>query len=640
MDEFTLSNSKSESMTSDKLTLPSDSTSNSSHERMMIQNLDKESILGVFLDLETEWLSVKDSPQYMDYGMKCLGVDHEILKSGKLTNDDLYKKLQVVLWKSTEIKLRVNALYEEMDEDELDDLNTRMYRIFEVIYYTYHMIQGLVHIHVCKHPEIDNSCETELSFFRFSCIADCKNNPFQNLILYMLEYMNMRDLRRYKENCMKKVYNKDGLFTYSWKVDQTLVDVVYEACRKETNYEQWQNLTACKDNPTKVAEYIQNCRDPEVPALQKDRNMHSFQNGVYFSMTDAFVTYTSGKINPGNKCSSKFIPYKVDESIINKHWSEINTPHLQGIMDFQEWPEEVQRWLYVFIGRSLYDVGVRDDWQVVMYLVGLAGSGKSTIIGKIISLLYDAEDVGTISTNIEKKFGIEALTEKLIVVAPEIKHDVSIEQADFQSMVSGERVVVNRKNRQPIVVDPWKSHLTMAGNQVPDWSDNSNSIARRVIWFYFSKVVPHDKGDMKLGNKLETELPSIIIKANKAYIEATDMYANNNIWLNLPKYFHDQSNEMAKSCNPLHAFMSECIIMDGDEWVEENAFKAMFKTWCGENSTKNPKWGKELYASLFQKHGLVIETNKKRKVDRVNASGKLVSGSVILGCMFASKKEE
>ena len=52
---------------------------------------------------------------------------------------------------------------------------------------------------------------------------------------------------------------------------------------------------------------------------------------------------------------------------------------MQCIFDYQEFDEDVSRWVYVFIGRLFFDLGELDNWQVAMFLEGVAGSGKSTI---------------------------------------------------------------------------------------------------------------------------------------------------------------------------------------------------------------------------------------------------------------------
>ena len=44
-----------------------------------------------------------------------------------------------------------------------------------------------------------------------------------------------------------------------------------------------------------------------------------------------------------------------------------------------------------------FDIGELDNWQVLLYLLGQAGAGKSTILMKIIHQFYDEQDVGVIS---------------------------------------------------------------------------------------------------------------------------------------------------------------------------------------------------------------------------------------------------
>lgn len=80
--------------------------------------------------------------------------------------------------------------------------------------------------------------------------------------------------------------------------------------------------------------------------------------------------------------------------------------------------------------------------QVVFFLKGAASSGKSTILTRVCRGLYEPADVGTLSNNIERKFGLSALADKLLFIGPEIKSDIALEQAEFQSIVSGESVQV------------------------------------------------------------------------------------------------------------------------------------------------------------------------------------------------------
>ena len=51
---------------------------------------------------------------------------------------------------------------------------------------------------------------------------------------------------------------------------------------------------------------------------------------------------------------------------------------------------------------------------------------------------YEIEDVKTLSNNVEKKFGLSSIYDGLLFVGPEIRGSMALEQAEFQSIVSGE----------------------------------------------------------------------------------------------------------------------------------------------------------------------------------------------------------
>ena len=67
-----------------------------------------------------------------------------------------------------------------------------------------------------------------------------------------------------------------------------------------------------------------------------------------------------------------------------KDWYNIPTPNFQKILDYQEFSEDVCRWMYILAGRMLFEVNELDTWQIMGFLKGRAKSGKSTIINEII----------------------------------------------------------------------------------------------------------------------------------------------------------------------------------------------------------------------------------------------------------------
>ena len=60
---------------------------------------------------------------------------------------------------------------------------------------------------------------------------------------------------------------------------------------------------------------------------------------------------------------------------------------------------------------------------------------------------YESEDVRTLSNNVERKFGLSSIYDGFMFIAPEVKGDLCLEQAEFQSLVSGEDISIACKHK-------------------------------------------------------------------------------------------------------------------------------------------------------------------------------------------------
>jgi hypothetical protein len=274
-------------------------------------------------------------------------------------------------------------------------------------------------------------------------------NKMQQLLLYLLNCAQSRGYRRFRGDCYARRFTADGHDTHAWDRVFSLREFVYDATRKELNYEMWLAMTSMRTNVGSAVEHLDNCRDVQMPDLKKDRHVFSFRNGIYLAAKNRFLKYGTPEARalPADTIAARFFDVEFPKIAENDDPEDpiVETPHLQSILDYQGMDSEVSRWMYVMIGRLIYEVNELDQWQVIPYLKGAASSGKSTILTRVCRGLYEPGDVGVMSNNIERKFGLSALHDKFIFIGPEIKSDMALEQAEFQSVVSGETVQVATK---------------------------------------------------------------------------------------------------------------------------------------------------------------------------------------------------
>ena len=155
-------------------------------------------------------------------------------------------------------------------------------------------------------------------------------------------------------------------------------------------------------------------------------------------------------------------------------------------------------------------------------------------------------------------------------------------------MVSGEALQVAVKNHPARTIDNWRVPGIMAGNEVPGWVDNSGSIGRRMVVFGFTRRV--NRGDTELGKKLEAEMPYIILKCNRAYLEAVARVGADNLWAHLPDYFDRMKQELTEATNPVQEFVNSGAVELGDNdggppvGMPLKDFKKAYQDYCAQNS--------------------------------------------------------
>jgi hypothetical protein len=448
-------------------------------------------------------------------------------------------------------------------------------------------------------------------------------SPYQNLILALLKKTYEKNYRRYKEQCCEQIQTIDKYYTKAWKGVEGIYEFVQSQAQKETNGDMWKNLTNKPGYAKAVTEHLTKCHDIQFPAINKNRHYWSFNNGIFAGKLIheksgeyfcKFYPYDSTEYRCLDPCivSSKFFdkPFNKDNLEI-PDWYDIPTPYFQSILDYQKFDPEVCKWMYVMGGRLCFDVGDLDTWQVIPFLKGVALSGKSTIITKVFKKFYDSVDVKTLSNNIERKFGLSNLSGGFMFIGPEVKGDMCLEQAEFQSLVSGEDISLAVKHESAKCIE-WKTPGVLAGNEVPNYKDNSGSVLRRIIPFNFSKQV--SDADPNLEYKLDKELPAIMQKCIRAYLEYSQLYRGKDIWNVVPEYFKIIQRQVAMVTNSLQHFLaSEDKVKYGKElFCTQKVFVQFFNTHCHENNLGKYKFNPDFYLGPFSSRDIEVRSEIKK----------------------------
>ena len=577
-----------------------------------IKNCDEDQLLEYFEELSQKW-TVSGGNDIIKTACKNFNIpDVSVLDMGILQIE-----LEKAIYEATHI-------YEKFKHLEcLAENKGEWDRIYEVIFYSERLVRDVALLNKTNEPSHNPlSNEDPDVLFKYARFTDESNKtPYQSLLLYFFEKFSEEGFTRNGLNLYKPII-KYGFNTHAWKKQCTLKEYIYQKTDHKINYSQWKNATANgSSNINNAEKYFSEFIGPELPCLSKDRYLFAFKNGNYITK------YNISKEGDPPVYADVFVPYGTEHPYINNYsvaakyhdsdfndfseysdedWFKIidHCPTFKSLLDYQEFTEEIQTWLCIFMGRMAFNIGELDNWQCLLYLLGQAGTGKSTILMKILQKWYDEEDVGVISNNIDTKYGIKPHANKMMVLAPEISENFKMEQTDWQLLVEGGRNTYSEKYKSDETIE-WKLHMTMGGNKMMRYKNNSESVSRRTAVINFWKKVVNT--DTELDKKLLKELPIIMKLCVKGYYSAINKYGKRGIWNILPKYFHENKEEMEQTTNALQNFLkSGKVVFDKKYYVPMKIFQQAFNDHCRENNLPREQFTKDFYGAIFVNNNIKI----------------------------------
>ena len=487
--------------------------------------------------------------------------------------------------------------------------------------------------------------------------VEVSKDDYTRVLLYIVEQAHKRGFARYGDFCYEQHVlpaspREDSssadsssatpsIYTGFWKQTHEIKDFIFAMCDRQEHEWMWRLMNSQGSGKfmDRMLTYFQGSQDKAFPKLdrKKMRAVYSFRDGVYVAKDDRFYPY--GEV-PIGTTSCRFIDLRfcaddwaegrvpiraTDADVARVHdpedlefafhhlpWNKLATPKLETILTSQHLSEEVQAWVYVFLGRLLYATGKKDRWQVMLYLQGVAGSGKSTL-GLLVKMFFDASDVGVLSNNAQTQFALADLYTKLIVLCFEVKHNFRLDQAELQSMISGEQLSLARKCKTAITME-WDIPLFFVGNEPPPVENASNSISRRMVRIKFDHKPQNS--DPNLLSDLKKELPRIILKCNQAYLSAVQCFGKKDIWDVLPEYFKEQQTAMKESTSSFVTYLNQCaeLVYDPSYFVTLDDMGKHFREYAKTSGFRPSQWREELWQTAFEERCPKLFTKKEGSI--------------------------
>jgi hypothetical protein len=425
--------------------------------------------------------------------------------------------------------------------------------------------------------------------------------------------------------------NEEGEFVYAYQYVCDVCDFVFEGlCPIEQNHYWFDCLTEKPGNAKFVIENLTKLKTEWLPNLVRNDMLYAFTNGLFSLEFNEFYYFKApeGKLSVADLTlqipdqsliASKYHDVMFDEEGMSNDMAEkpelgymaIKFTEVYNLLKEQDFDFEEQKFIFAQGGRLLFPLGKLESWQVFVYFLGLAGTGKSLFL-RLVAKVMEKRDVAILSNALQKTFALDGVSDKKMYLGLDMDDKFQLDQTTFQSMVSGEEVSVLRKFKQPLTVC-WSIHGGFAGNKLPSWTDNGGSLTRRVIVIEFLKKVKTCDPQLfeKCGLKIDRFLKIIV----SAYHELVKKHFNANIKEVMPQKFRNSEKKALVELNTLQGFLSECCEIDvydeksdSKSTTKSTDMIQVFKDYCTKQSIKTPKFCYTYYNSIFSKNLISTET--------------------------------
>lgn len=244
--------------------------------------------------------------------------------------------------------------------------------------------------------------------------------------------------------------------------------------------------------------------------------------------------------------------------------------------------KQEQKALQMFLGYCLLS---HARYKKALLLFGPPDTGKSQVCN-IARILVGGERYvcGILPSQMNDDRKRAQIKGKALNMIPDLPQNETIEDGGFKQMVSsGDSITIDEKYKKAEQYVPTAKHI-FATNNLPSVRDASDGVFRRLLILGFEKVVPAEKQDPELEDKLIQEMPGIL---NWAIEGALELLKQNGRWPSVSSS-SKLIEEYKMDTNPLYSFIEESgyVAIDAEERAPISELTRLFNIYITEMGAK------------------------------------------------------
>ncbi len=221
------------------------------------------------------------------------------------------------------------------------------------------------------------------------------------------------------------------------------------------------------------------------------------------------------------------------------------------------------------------------EFEKAVMLVGPGANGKSVMLRLLVDMVGEYA-VGINPAEFDNKFQRASLDGKLANIVTELPEGTTLPDGAIKAIISGEACTVEHKHRDPFVMKPI-AKIWLGTNHLPSTRDFSPALFRRFTILKFPNVFPESARDIRLSEKLRSEIPGILNIALVALAQAF-----NRGHLTIPPSSADAVCTWKKDADQVASFADEMLLSEPGARIASNEAYSLYQQWANESGIQRP----------------------------------------------------
>lgn len=232
---------------------------------------------------------------------------------------------------------------------------------------------------------------------------------------------------------------------------------------------------------------------------------------------------------------------------------------------------------YLILEAIAYSLTSNTDHRVSFWLVGESGTGKSVLVNVLQDLAGNSSVTIDLDQLTNNPYQLADIAGKRVVSFTEPKANSVLADNHYKRLVSQDAIMARQIFGKPFRFVPI-CKVWGAMNDLPRVIDRSDAIFNRVKIIPMNRIVPPEKRDMRLADKLRAELAGIfnyVLIGLKRLQHANDFTHCEQV---------EQARTAYKAENDIEAaFVTEWCVKSESARIEGQKLYDAYRAWCSRN---------------------------------------------------------